>query len=300
MPEICYKEAAAPQSSGTVQDAQPAKLLIAWVTQLTEEVQGAHFGRLRQLRSRLQSDAFTWDNALLTRAVEVFLATSRSLEFQSLRNCGVWARLTGATKVVAFVFAKKYDDVVGAAGTARKEFEVLSRDYRAHTSSTRKLIVELDMEYRALDREIDQGAQGLVELSYAIEKTGEPRALSSRAKALSAELKRFRLASALAKEITILGQNVLERRAALLERMKLDLHGFDKVWLQRVASILTKPGDRRFPVPGLDKAREVHGELINRLELTSDACTALQMEEQAMARRLAMLRDCLERPSEHG
>lgn len=297
MTEICHKEAASSQASSAAANVQPAKLLAARVGQLLEDVQGAHLGRIRQLQSRLVSDAFTWDNALLTHAVKVFLAASRNLGFQSLRNRGVWARLTGATEVAAHVFGKKYDDVVGAAGKARQEFEMLSRDYRAHTSSARRLIVELGMEYRALGRKLDQGAEWLVELSYAIEKAGELRTVSKRAMALSAELKRCRLVSALAKEITILGQNVLERRAALLERMKLDLHGFDKVWLQRVANIGTQAVDRRFPV--LDKAREVHGELITRLELTSAACMALQMEEQAMARRLAMLRDCLERPSEH-
>lgn len=293
MTEICHTEAATSQPSSAVENAQPAKLLADRVGQLLEDVQAAHLSRILQLRSRLQSDAFTWDNALLTHAVEVFLAASRNLRFQSLQIHGVWARLTGATEVAAHVFGKKYDDVVSAAGRARQEFEMLSRDYRAHTSSARRLIVEFDMEYRALDRKIDQGAEWLVELSYAIEKAGELRTLSTRAMALSAKLKRCRLGSALAKEITILGQNVLERRAALLERMKVDLHGFDKVWLQRVANIGTHAVDRRFPPPVLDKAREVHNELITRLELTSAGCMALQMEEQAMARRLAMLRDCL-------
>lgn len=301
MTATCYHDAGGPQASGTATAiAQPAKLLAASVGQLLEDVQGTHLSRIRQLRAGLQSDAFIWDNASLTHAVEVFLATSRNLGFQSLQDRGgVWARLTGAPEVATHAFARKYDDVVGAARKAKQEFDLLSRDYRAHTSSARRLIVELEMEYRDLDREIDQGAEWLVELSYAIEKAGELRALSARAMALSAELKRIRLASALAKEICILGQNVLERRAALLERMQLDLHGFDKIWLHRVGNIGTTAVGRRPSPLALDKAQDVHDELIARLERTSAACLALQMEEQAMARRLALFRDFLERPGEH-
>lgn len=298
MAEICHQETAARQATSAGDDAQAARLLAASVGYLLEDAERMHLGQMRQLRSRLQSDAFTWDDALLAHAVEVFLAASRELAFQPLQQRGFWARLTGATEAAARAFSRKYDKVVGAASKARHEFEMLSRDYRAHTSSARKLIVELDMEYRDLDREMDQGAEWLVELSYAIEKAQAPRALSARAMALSGRLKRARQASALAKEIIILGQNVLERRAVLLERMKIDLQGFDKVWLPRVANIGAKAADRRFPPPVLDKAREVHGELITRLELTSAACLALQMDEQAMARGLAMLRDCLE-PGKH-
>jgi hypothetical protein len=294
MSEICHQEARAPQASSAA-NAQPAKLLAAWVGQLLEDVQGAHADRLRHLRSRLQCDAFTWDNALLTHSVQVFLAASRNLEFQPLRNFGLWARLTGATEAVAQEFGKKYHEVLSAAARARQEFDMLSRDYRSHTSSARRLIVELDIEYRALDHEIDRGAEWLVELSYAIGKADEC-AMSTRAMALSGELKRFRLVSTLAKEITLLGWNVLERRAALLETLKLDLLGFDRIWLHRVANIGTKAVDRRVPSPEFEKAREAHSELVSRLELTSAACLALQVEEQAMARRLAMFRDCLGGP----
>jgi len=294
MTEVHHQEAAARQATNAGDDAQPARVLAASVGHLLEDAERTHLGQLRQLRSRLQSAAFAWDNALLAHAVEVFLAASRELVFQPLRERCFWPRLTGATEAAARAFGRKYDEVLGAASRARHEFEMLSRDDRAHTSSARKLIVELDMEYRDLDREIDQGAEWLVELSYAIEKAQPLCALSARAMALSGRLKRARQASALARDITILGHNVLERRAVLLERVKIDLQGFDKVWLPRVANIRAKAADQRFPPPVLDKAREVHAELITRLELTSAACLALQMDEQAMARGLAMLRDCLE------
>jgi hypothetical protein len=293
MSEICPREADAPQASSAANE-QPAKLLVEWVGQLLEDVQGAQADRLRHLRSRLQCDAFTWDNALLTHSVEGLLAASRKLEFQPLRNCGLWARLTGATEAAAREFGKKYHEVLAAAARARQEFDMLSRDYRAHTSSARRLIVELDIEYRALDREIDRGAEWLVELSYAIGNVGKLCAVPARAMALSGELKRFRRVSTLAKEITLLGWNVLERRAALLETLKHDLHGFDRIWRQRVAHIATKTADGRVPLPVFEKAREVHSELVARLDLTSAACLALQMEEQAMARRLAMFRDLLD------
>lgn len=295
MTETCIKKSGT-QVSGAADSAQPAALLAASIGRLLQDVQSAQLARLRELRLRLQCDAFAWDNALLTHAIEVFLAASRKLDFGLLRRHSVWARLTGAAEAAVRAFRNSYGDVVGAAERAKQEFELLSCDYRAHTSRARKLVVELDLEYRELDREIDQGAEWLVELSYAIETADVPAALSSRAMVHSTQLKRCRRVSALAKEITILGQNVLERRAALLERLKLDLNGFEQIWLQRVAHLGPKAADRNFPLLLLDKGQEVHAELIARLELTRAACMALQVEEQAMARRLAILRDCLDQP----
>jgi hypothetical protein len=295
MSEICRMETDAPQASSAA-TAQSAKILTAWVGQLLKDFQGTHIARFRQLRPNLQSDAFAWDNALLTHSVQGWLAASRNLDFQSLLHRGFWTRLTGGAYGAAHEFSRAYEDVLSAAAKARQEFEMLSRDYRAHTSSARRLIVELDIESRALNREIDQGAEWLVELSYTIEKADELCASSTRAMALSGELKRFRAVSALGKEITMLGQNVLERRTALLEMLKFDLNGFDKVWTHRVSGIRTKAVDRQIPLPVLEKAWEVHSELLTRLERTSAACTELQVEEQAMARRLAMFRDLLEEP----
>jgi hypothetical protein len=257
------------------------------------EAQGDRIARFRQLRSKLQSHAFAWDNALLTHSVQGWLAASRNLDFDSVRNCSFWARLTGAAAGAAQEFDRQYLEVLTAAARARRELETLAGDYRAQTSSARKLIVELDIEYRALNREVDQGAEWLVELSYAIAKTDELRALSPRALGLSGEVRHFRAVSTLAQEITILGQNVLERRIALLEMVKIDLNGFDKVWMHRVSRTRTEAGSHPVPFAVLEKAREVHDELVARLELTSEACLALQVEEQAMERRLAMFRACL-------
>jgi hypothetical protein len=292
MSEIARMEQYCLEASSTA-TGQPAKMLAALVGQLLKDVQDRQIAPFQQLRSKLQSDAFAWDNALLTHSVQAMLAASRNLDVQSLRNCGFWARLTGATERAAREFDNNYRDVLSAAAKARQELEILSRDYRAHASSARRLIVELDIECRVLNRDMDQGAEWLVELSYAIAEAGELRALSTRAMALSGQLKRFRTVSTLAQEITILGQNVLERRAALLEMVGIDLNGFHKVWVRR-ARIVAEAGNRRVPFPVLEKARQVHAELVTRLELTSAACLALQMDEQSMQRRLAMLRDCLE------
>jgi hypothetical protein len=296
MNELCRTEAANPQASSST-SAQSASMLAAWVGQLLEDVRRTHVARFQQLRPKLQSDAFAWDNALLTHSVQGWLAASRNLDFQLLRRRGFWARLTRGAEGAAREFGRTYEGVLSAAAKARQEFEMLSRDYRAHTSSERRLIVELDIESRALNREIDQGADWLVELSCTIEKADELRGFSTRAMALSGELKRLRAASTLGREITLLGQNVLERRTALLEMLKFDLHGFDKVWVQRLSNIRKKAVDRQVPLPALETAWEVHCELLTRLERTSAACLALQMEEQAMARRLAMLRGCLEGPA---
>lgn len=299
MLEACHTEPAGLQALNAPEApaVQTAKRLAAWLGQLLRRAQAAQIARFRQLRPKLQSDAFAWDNAVLTHSVEVWLAATRNLDLQLPRNCGWWARLTGAAERADQEFGRKYQDVLSAATAVKHEFEALSRDYGAHTSNTRRTTVELDIESRALDREVDQGAEWLVELSYAIEKADELRALSTRAMTLSGEIKRLREVSTMAREIAVSGQNVLERRAALLEMLKFDLRGFDRIWIYRVSTIATKAANHRFPQPVLEKAREVHSELVSRLERTAAACLALQVEEQWMARRLAMFCHCLEEPA---
>ena len=115
----------------------------------------------------------------LAHAVEGWLTASRELDVPAAAGARLLGPPDRRDRSGRACIRQEMRRGAGAASKARQEFELLSRDYRAHTSSARRLIVELEMEYRDLDREIDQGAEWLVELSYAIEQAQGLRALAT-------------------------------------------------------------------------------------------------------------------------
>ncbi len=287
-----HEEAAAIPRTG-----QPAAVLSAWIDEQLREIQSSQVARFVQLRAKLQSDAFEWDGALLCRAIELWCAGAAKLNFEPLRKRGWWVRLRGSPGRRAFV--EQYKGIVEAAKNAQACSVDLVKTYRADTSGARRVLVELEMEQQSMAREVAQAVEWLAEMSedlaVQLHKSGPEPALAllmKRVEFFASHLKVLAGLQDMAEAICVLGLSVLERRNALLEQLKVDMDGFDKVWLRRVGPIAEHAGER--VLPGLDKAEAAHAELASRLVNTHAASEALQLEEHSFGLRLSAMRKELE------
>lgn len=275
---------------------QPAHVLGTWIDEQLRDMQAGQVARFAELRAQLQSDAFEWDNASLARGVVVLLEEAQQLDFDGLRQrggvLGFFRSGGGGRKE----FIARFRQVMQAARAVKAQFAELSGSHRAHTSSARRLLVELEMEQQSLRRDVNQAVEWLAGMTQDIARRGEgsdPARLElmiKRGEFFATHLKRLHALQEMAAAIHLVGLNVLERRASLLDQMRMDLDGFEKIWERRVGNVAADVEKGVSSIPGWDKAFEAHGELVARLEGTQAACDALQVEEHNMGLHLANLR----------
>jgi hypothetical protein len=288
-----------PEETGPA-PGQPPYVLAAWIQQQLDDIASTQVKRLIELRTRLQTEAFEWDNASLAQAVLALQSAGRELAFLPLRQ-SFFSRLLGRQRAAHAQFVAAHERIVSCAAQVKSELLAFAVGHKDHNSGARRVLVEFDMEGKSLSADADQGITWLQDMCTQLGQArasgdagDELAALAEAAQAFTQTFKRLEAAISMAHDIVIRGNNVLERRVALLEQVRADMESFDKVWTQRLAGVVGALKAGRNAVPAIPKAIEAHDDLMKRLAASVDACSALQREEHLMAQHLGMLHQELE------
>jgi hypothetical protein len=162
---------------------------------------------------------------------------------------------------------------------------------------------EFDVEVRAIEKIIDQGARWLQDMRSQLktrEAAGGDEAVqrkieedAARCEVLVARLKQLRAASSAAQQATERCRAAGGRRVALLESLQQALDGEWKVWQERLAPVAdeARGGPANDRVEG---ARGAHEQLQSCVKEAARSCEQLQAQEQALAEELAGLHEPLQ------
>jgi hypothetical protein len=278
------------------EERQPPHVLAAWVGELLAEVRATHVRHLSQLRVRLQSDAFEWDNSAIAQAISAVHSAGRELHLRQLRQ-GWLDKLLGRHKAVYARFVAAYDRIVACAARLKAEAAELAASAKTHHTGATRVLVDLDMELNALQAELDRGVGWLQDMCTQLAdaaKAGraEPQfaQCAESAQVFTAQFKGLQSLCSIGREIRVRGNDVLVRRAALLEQVRADVEAFEKAWMRAVAKVVTDARAGRDPARAAARMLETHDELMKRLSLSADACSALTHEEHLVAQQLLLLR----------
>jgi hypothetical protein len=282
--------------------SQPAYVLAAWIQDLLREMQAERLARLQQLRTRLHSATFDWDDAQLAQAVLDMHAAGRELQFLPLQQ-GLVSRLLGHHRAAQARFLAIHQRITDSAAQVKAQLAELAVGLKERTAAARRVLLELDMEREALNTEIDQGVTWLQDMCTQLADArasgrGDEQleALAEAAQTCTHEFKRMQSVSSITHDVRVRGNTVFDRRLALLEQVRVDIEIFDGNWSRRLDKLLADlraGGNGRAAIP---HAIEAHDELMKRLSATADACGALQSEEHLMAQHLGMLHEQLLEP----
>jgi hypothetical protein len=282
---------------------QPAAVLSAWIRELLGDVHSGQVRKIEQLRARLASEIFAWENSRLAQALQTLYSSGRELHFAELRP-GWFARMLGRHRPAFARFAGAVDRMDASGAAVRKEAQAIAGAFKDHNQAARRVFVELDLECKELAAEVEQGVTWLQEMCEEInrrraegERGDELAMLAEAAQAYTQTFKRLQLVGSMVADVGLRGQSILDRRAALLEQVRADAQAFEKQWSTRVGNVAAAVQAGIANPPGMAKAIEAHDEAMKRLEAALDACGALQGEEHFMAQQLDALRETLaERP----
>jgi hypothetical protein len=256
--------------------------------------------QLADLQGRLRAMAHDWDAGALEHALTALATAAPALRFGELR-VGWFARRFGRHKPVFARFAAAHERILALAEELRAQQSRLLALHKDQVAGSQRVLDELAAGSDGLQAGLLQGVTWLQEMWTQIsrrrEEGGADSALADLAEAAQAythEFKRMQAIAGIARDLGVRMQGLLDRRAALCDLARRDLEKIDGPWARALGRVLSEMKSGRAPVTAISGAIEEHMQLLRRLDVTLDSCSALQQEQHVIAQHLELLRRELE------
>lgn len=297
-----------PDSDRTASLMTPAKLAqikpraapspAAWLSQMAADAGHQHVHRVRELLDQLQAQAAQRDVSPLASELSRLGLALPGLDFGLLNDQGWWARTTGKSRGAGAQFAAQFEQIDQLAGGLAARTQDLHKKQQELAAANDRTLVELEVEYHAIDKIIDQGARWLQDMRSQLKSRGTPadpaareqaRQDTERCEILVARLKALRALSSAVQQSIQHAQGVAARRAALLQQVRQGLAGAVKSWrghLSIVAAAVRAGGGAG---QNLDASMEAHRDVQLGVKQAVADCGQLQAQELTLAESLAAL-----------
>lgn len=135
-----------------------------WLDRMAADAGHLHVQRLAELAGVLQTHAGARRHGAVLAGMDEMLQALPQLQFDQLQARGWWARTTGKGKSAGAQFAAVFDSVDTLAAGLGAQMEGLAKNAQAEAAATDRALVEFEVEYRALDKVVDQGARWLQDM----------------------------------------------------------------------------------------------------------------------------------------
>lgn len=276
----------------------------AWLSQMAADAGHQHVRRVGELRNQLQALASQRDISPLASELARVAEALPRLDFGLLQSRGWWARATGKSRSAGAEFAAQVAAIDQVASALAAHTRDLQEKQKEQSAATDRALVELEVEYHAIDKIIDQGARWLQDMRAQI-KTREAAAAdpaaqealqedAQRCEILVARLKVLRAVSSATQQAHKRAQSVARRRVALLQLLQQALAAGVKAWQARLTALAASAGDGSSPTLSLDAPMEAHRDLQLCVKQAVADCGQLQAKEKSLAESLAALAQQLE------
>lgn len=275
----------------------------AWLDQLAADAGSGHVRRLIDLRRQLQALLGEPQYAAAGQASAALARALDEVDFSLLQPKGWLARATGKGKEAATAFRAQGDACSRAADALAKELRGLQGRLQAQAQPMERTLVECEVEVRAIEKIMDQGARWLQDMRTQLKAReaagGDAATLQKiqederRCELLVARLKLLRTANSAALQAVEHCKAAAPRRAALATALQQALEGGWKN-AGRELDALADQAVAGTPPQDLEPIRKELPRLRDALRAAAEDATALQQQEQALAAELAALQEPLQ------
>jgi hypothetical protein len=279
----------------------------AWLDRMATDAGHQHVRRLGELRSDLQTQAAKRDFAPLAAAIAHAAQALPQLDFGLLqqKKAGLFARLAGKGGSTVGEFASQYDAVDAAASALAEQAKALQGKQGEQASRTDLTLLEFEVEYRAIEKIIDQGARWLQDMRSQLKEReaagGDDAARqqiredAQRCELLVARLKALRGLSSAAQQAHQQAQETAVRRASLVQAMQTTVAKHVKEWRTRISALADAAREGEAPAAvSLEGPMDCHRDLQLCLKQAGADCAQVQAHEKSLADGLDALATQLE------
>jgi uncharacterized protein YaaN involved in tellurite resistance len=272
----------------------------AWLDKMAADAGHPHVRRLAELRADLQVQATRRDLSPLAAAIAGVAATLPKLDFAVLQQkTGFFARLAGKSRTTVTEFASQFDSIDGALDELAARAKALQASQGDQASRTEMTLVEFEVEFRALEKIIDQGARWLHDMRTELKERearggdeatlAQIRADGERCELLVARLKNLRSLSSAAQASHQQARSAAARRAALVDSLRTQVAAKVKDWRTRIEPLATSARNGEVPTLGLEGPMDRHRDMQLCIKEAAADCGQMQSHEQSLAENLDSL-----------
>jgi DNA repair exonuclease SbcCD ATPase subunit len=282
----------------------PAASPSAWLDQMAADAGSVQVRRLAELRRQLESQVHEADVAGVATAVQALADAMTKLDFAQVEPKGWLARATGKGKQASAGFVAQYDLAQRVGEDLADKVRSLQKKQQAQGGGIDRTVVEVDVEVRAIEKIMDQGARWLQDMRSQL-KTREAqggdgrvqqqiREDTARCELLVVRLKQLRATISTIQPAIDKCKGLAPRRAGVQQSLQKVLEGEWKAWQKRVAPVAEEASATGSATEGVARAREAQQALASALQQAGQECSALQSQEEAVAGELAEMQASLQ------
>lgn len=271
----------------------------AWLDQMAADAGHLHVRRLAELCRELLGQDRLRDITPAAAALAALADALPQLDFSLVRPRSWWARTMGKGKSAGAEFAAQFERIDEVARTLALNVQALQDKQQQRVAGSERSLVEIEVETRALEKILDQGARWLQDMrnqlktrSAAATDAQSQQAIKDdtmRCEILVTRLKQLRAISSAAHDATRQAQAAAAGRAAAMQLLQQAVATDMKSWQARLSSLARAASDGELPALSLEGPMESHRELQLCIKQAIADCTQLQAQETAFAESLAAL-----------
>ncbi len=275
----------------------------AWLDQMALDAGHQHVRRLAELRKDLEAQGARRELAPVAAELGRLADALPRLDFGLLQNRGWLARLSGKSRTAGAEFKGQFEGIEEVAKGLMAQVQTLPKR-QGESGGNDRTLLELEVEYHALDKLLDQGARWLQDMRTqlksreAVQTEAQGREQikvdAARCEILVARLKLMRAVSSAAQAAHQQAQQTASRRAGLVQMLQQALGANAKEWRVRIGNLAAAVGEGDAPAIKLEGPMESHRDLQLCVKQAIADFGQMQAHEMALAESLAALAAQLE------
>lgn len=277
---------------------QPAASPAAWLDQLAADAGSGHVRRLVDLGQQLHNQVRERRYGGLTAAVDELAGALGALDFSLVQPRGWLARATGKAKDAVAGYLAQHERILRKCEDLADEVRDLQKKQQAHDTATERTLMEAEVEVKAIEKIMDQGARWLQDMRgqlKAREAQGGDAAVQQqiaddtrRCELLVNRLKQLRTASSATTAAVERCRAMARSRASVVASLQQLVDGEVKACqgrLVKVAEEVQASGSAE----DTSKARKAQEGLQGTLEQAGRDCRGLDSQERLLGEELEAL-----------
>jgi hypothetical protein len=264
----------------------------AWLDKMATDVGHQHARRIGELSADVRARAGRRDYQSLAADLARLAQALSGIDFSLLQARGFMARLSGKGRSAGAEFAAQYEQIDAAAqalSTRAKELQT----GQGEAGGTDRVLLEFEVEFRAIEKIIDQGARWLQDMRNQIktrEAAGGDEAAkkqikddTARCELLVSRLKALRALTTAAQQSHQRFQAAAARRAGFGQMLQRAVANDLKDWRKRIFPLAESARAGNTPAFSLEGAMDSHRDLQLCIKQAIADCGQVQALEKSLA-----------------
>jgi hypothetical protein len=270
-----------------------------WLDQMASDAGHVHVRRLAELQEEFRAANLRHDFSPLASELALLGQALPRLDFGLLQKPGWWARATGKGRDAGAGFMAQFEAIDQATRALAAQAQTLKKSQHESVGATDRALLELQVEFGAIDKIIDQGARWLQDMRSQL-KTRQAAAAddagraqiaddAARCEKLVARLKVLRAVSSAAQRTHHQAQGTAARRAGFVQMLHQAVTVDVKDWRARMSAVAAAAADSGSPALSLEVPMESHRDLQLCVKQAIADCAQLQAHEKVLDEQLGVL-----------